>query len=355
MNLMTMDFRDNLPPRPSFRDRLKRSIRSIPRAVKPLYRAWRKGRELKVVFDRTGRIQKDDILLFATLRNEAWRMPFFVNYYRRLGVNHFFFVDNDSTDDFQTWASTQEDCSLWHTDAGYKDSMFGMDWLNSLLWRHGDGHWCITCDPDEFLVFPYCEDRDLSDFVRFLSEEKINHVFCLMLDMYGRGSVKDTNCALGQDPLEVAPYYDGSGYVQNVDAYHETIFIQGGVRRRVFCRDDPWRAPALNKVPLVRWKRGYAYTSSMHLTSWWKLNRPHGRHEVRPTGCLLHFKFLSAVTQKVVEEMQRNQHYDNSYEYRKYNELLAVGADELFCEISLRYSDTAALMKQGLMHAGLWL
>jgi hypothetical protein len=60
-------------------------------------RAFRKRRELARVANRTDRIRKDDILMFSTLRNERVRLPYFLQYYREMGVNHFFFVDKDST------------------------------------------------------------------------------------------------------------------------------------------------------------------------------------------------------------------------------------------------------------------
>lgn len=55
----------------------------------------RKRRELTPVADRTATIRPPDILLFATLRNERVRLPYFLQYYRDLGVNHFLIVDND--------------------------------------------------------------------------------------------------------------------------------------------------------------------------------------------------------------------------------------------------------------------
>ncbi len=39
-----------------------------------------------------------DIIAFVTVHNEALRLPYFLNYYRRLGVNKFFIIDNNSTD-----------------------------------------------------------------------------------------------------------------------------------------------------------------------------------------------------------------------------------------------------------------
>ena len=38
------------------------------------------------------------MLLFATIRDEAVRLPHFLDHYRALGVSHFLFVDNESSD-----------------------------------------------------------------------------------------------------------------------------------------------------------------------------------------------------------------------------------------------------------------
>ena len=54
-----------------------------------LFRAFRKRRELRAVARRTDAIATGDLLVFTTLRNERVRLPFFLRYYRDLGVNHF--------------------------------------------------------------------------------------------------------------------------------------------------------------------------------------------------------------------------------------------------------------------------
>jgi hypothetical protein len=293
-------------------------------------------------------------LLFATVRNEGWRLPYFLEYYRSKGVNHFLFVDNGSTDDFHDQLRAQTDCSCWYTEASYKDANFGMHWLNALLRQYGTGHWCVTCDPDEFLVYPYCEDRNLHELVEFLNCENTDHLFCLMLDMYSKGSVRDAHCSAGQNPLEVAPYFDSTGYVQSPQPYNGDVWVQGGVRRRTFLRHAPSRAPALNKTPLILWRKHYAYTSSMHVTNIKRLNRPHKFKHVSPTGCILHFKFLSSIIDKAAEEMHRRQHYDNSVEYRGYRDTFESGSDHLYCEISVPYASSRQLTELGLMTSGQW-
>lgn len=93
-------------------------------------RAIRKRRELSPVADRTGQIRPDDILAFLTIRNERARLRYFLDYYRRLGVSHFFFVDNGSADGGREFLADEPDVSLWDTEESYRKSRFGTDWLN---------------------------------------------------------------------------------------------------------------------------------------------------------------------------------------------------------------------------------
>jgi hypothetical protein len=106
---------------------------------KYLIRAWRKGRSLLPVADRTDAIRDEDILCFSTLRNERPRLSYFLKYYRDRGVSHFFFVDNDSDDGSREYLAAQPDCSVWTTPESYKRARFGIDWMNRLLRLHGTG------------------------------------------------------------------------------------------------------------------------------------------------------------------------------------------------------------------------
>lgn len=62
-----------------------------------LARAFRRRRQLAPVADRTAGLPAQPILLFSTMRNERIRLPYFLSYYRRLGVDHFLIVDNGRT------------------------------------------------------------------------------------------------------------------------------------------------------------------------------------------------------------------------------------------------------------------
>ena len=149
-----------------------------------LVQSYWHGLDLSCVQDNTASVKKGDVLLFTALRNEAVRLPFFFDYYRKLGVSHFFIVDNGSEDDFGALVEGRTDVSVWHTKKSYRRANFGMHWLNFLLRRYGCGHWCVTCDPDEFLVYPHCDTRNLNELGEFLESEGRRSLFSVMLDMY---------------------------------------------------------------------------------------------------------------------------------------------------------------------------
>jgi len=61
-------------------------------------RTFRRKKDLKNIKLGESHAKKGGIFLFSTMRNEALRLPYFLEYYRALGVDQFFIVDNGSTD-----------------------------------------------------------------------------------------------------------------------------------------------------------------------------------------------------------------------------------------------------------------
>jgi hypothetical protein len=311
----------------------------------------RAGRDLSLVDDKTARIGPRSVLLVTCLRNEKFRMPAFVEHYRRLGVDHFLLIDNGSSDGLREWAADQTDVSVWYTEASYKRANFGMLWCNDLLYRYGTGRWCVTVDPDELLVYPNCETRDLHALCQFLEDDKRECMHVLMLDAYSDRPMERTVLDEGVDPFAVCPFFDRDGYIQ-VEGWGRGTFVRGGPRMRVHFRQQPETAPMLNKVPLIKWRRHYHYRMSMHDAYPLRLNRAHARSEVSLTGALFHFKLIASLEDKAREEMQRREHFAGSREYEQY---LSASTNEFYEEgLSTRYEGSAQLQRLGLMSAGKW-
>ncbi|MBP0483103.1 glycosyltransferase family 2 protein [Sagittula salina] len=317
-------------------------------------RAFRKRHDLRPVANRTDQIRSSDLLLFSTQRNEGIRLPYFLQYYRDMGVNHFFFVDNDSDDGSLDWLARQSDVSVWTTRASYKRSRFGMDWMNWLLMKYGHDHWCLTVDPDELFLYPFSDTRPLRALTDWLDASSIKSFSAMLLDMYPKGRIDQHPYSAGQDPLEVASWFDAGNYTITKNPLFGNLWIQGGPRARMFFAETPRLAPALNKIPLVRWDRRYAYVSSTHNLL------PRGLNQVydewggeKASGVLLHTKFLASFTTKAAEELDRRQHYGASREYIAYAEGVRENPD-LWCKWSEKYINWRQLEILGLMSKGNW-
>lgn len=330
----------------SYRLRIRRRHR--------LVRAIRKRRELRSMADRTAQIKPSDLLAFSTLRNEHIRLPYFLDYYRNKGINHFLIVDNDSDDGSLEYLMEQPDVSVWHTRKSYKKSKFGVDWLNWLQFRYGHNHWCLVVDPDEFFIYPFCDTRPIRALTDWLDASSIKSFSAMLLDMYPRGPITEQPYQAGQDPMEIACWFDAGNYTMTKNPQYGNLWIQGGPRSRVFFPNEPELAPALNKIPLVKWNRRYCYASSTHMLL------PRGLNQVydewggeKASGLLLHAKFLDTFTAKAEEELVRNQHYSASVEYKAYAERLR-DAPELWCKWSEKYINWRQLEILGLMSKGNW-
>lgn len=314
---------------------------------------WR-ARDLSPVHDRTGAIRLDDILLFATIRNEAARLPFFLDYYRARGVDRFLIVDNGSTDGGAALLDGP-DISLWRTEASYRRANFGVHWINALARRHAPGHWLLCVDPDEYLVYPHCDSRDIRVLTEHLAATGRRSMGALLLDLYGEGPIGAASCAPGEDPIEAAPWFDPANYFYRRNDRYRELWIQGGPRLRAFFADRPMHAPALNKIPLVRWRRGDCFVSSTHALLPRRLNVTYDeRGGERLTGALLHTKFLSGIGEKVAEEAVRGEHFAGGREYRAYADRIETG-ESLKGAHSLRYRDWRQLAALGLISRGGWL
>ncbi|MCA0271959.1 MAG: glycosyltransferase family 2 protein [Proteobacteria bacterium] len=318
------------------------------------FRAFRSRRQITPVTDRLQGIGKDSILLVSVLRNEMTLLPYFMRYYRDLGIDHFLMIDNQSDDGSLAWLSVQPDVTLWSAKGSYKAARYGLDWTNWILMRHARRHWALVVDIDEFFVYPFCDSRPIRALTDWLDSNDKSSYPAMVLDMYPRDGMTGETYLPGGNPFEIADHFDGGNYTISRNTWYGNLWIQGGPRARAMFADDPVNAPSLNKIPLVKWAWNYAYASSTHMLLPRGLNGTYDEWGgERSSGCLLHAKFLSTLPKKVSDEMERREHFADSREYSAY-------AEALRSEITLtnRWSEKYVNWRQleilGLMSKGSW-
>jgi tetratricopeptide (TPR) repeat protein len=235
--------------------------------------------KLEPLGDRAIEPAPGEVLLFTVIRDEAWRLPWFLATYRKLGVDRFFVVDNGSTDGGAEYLLGQPDVHLFPTVDSYAAAMSGMRWINELVDRFGAGHWCLYVDVDELLVVPGIEDHGLRPLLEVMERKGQEALRAFMLDMHGPTADHRPECRPGDDPLPLFPSFDAThhwfGAVEC--PYRQT---SGGIRRLAGSTCD------LTKTPIIRGGRSIRFLSSSHRTT------PCVVADV--TGALLHFKLAGA-------------------------------------------------------------
>lgn len=319
-----------------------------------LARAFRSRRDLSVVVEPGLPLGRDAILAFAVVRNESERLAHWLDHHRRLGVARFHMVDNCSDDGSAEFLAAQPDVALWTTQASYRGSRFGRDWTNWLLTRHGAGHWCLTLDADELLTFPHDDRADLHDLVAELDRRQAPALGALMVDLYPRGPLCPDPMPGEHQALQRLEWFDAGNYRTRIMAPMRNRWVQGGVRDRAFFDDRPRRAPTLNKLPLMRWRRGYAYVNSTHSALPPRLNDAwDGPGDPRLSGALLHTKFLPTIIRKSRSERSRDQHFSDPAAYRDYYDALISNPD-LWHPQSRRLDGWQSLVEAGILSPGGW-
>lgn len=305
--------------------------------------------------DRTRDIRPGAILCFACLRNEAARLPYWLAHNRRLGVTHFLIVDNGSDDGSGDLLAGQHDVSLWSSSASYRAARFGMDWINWLLHRYGSGNWCLIVDADELLIYPAWDSRPLPRLAAALEARGTPALGALMLELYPKGPLSSVQHRPGADPVKLLPWFDAGPYRSTRQAPVQNLWVQGGPRDRVFFADAPARAPTLNKLPFVKWQRGYAWRNSTHAALPPRLNHAwDGPGDPRLSGVLLHTKFLPEIVEKSDQPHHRAEHFGTPADFTAYHDAVAADPD-LWCPDSVPYAGWQDLVARGLMGTKDWL
>lgn len=319
-----------------------------------LLRSFRSRRQLSSIADRTADITGDSILAVTTLRNEMTRLPFFLEFYRSLGVDHFLIIDNASDDGSDAFLAGQDDVSLWQTDISYHSARFGVDWMTYLQMKYAHGRWCLTVDADELLVYSGDAHCDLKGLTHALEKQGFSAFGALMLDLYPEDALGEQSYQAKDDPRDILAWFDAGPYRSQRQYPLGNLWVQGGVRERVFFSDEPKRSPTLNKLPLVKWNRRFAYVNSSHSMLPPRMNFTYdGPGGATPSGALLHTKFLPEIVSKSETEKRRKEHFYAPEAFDQYYDDI-MDAPCLWSDSSVRYEGPQQLVQLGLISSEDW-
>ena len=297
----------------------------------------------------TKNISPEEILCLLKVRNEILRIHSVLEHHRAIGIDRFFIVDNSSDDGTVEFLRLQPDVALFTTDEEFKTSHAGMKWLHLILDMFSEDRWSLIIDGDELFVYPYFESNNLRALCSFLDKNSHRVMFAMMVDMYSKEPISKTVHRVPGSLLDTCEYFDSGPYDVYPSPDFPFIKIRGGPRRRCFWdANTNSRPPALSKVPLIKWKRGYRYISNPPSSTHSMFAAPQTVPEI--CGALLHFKFLADFHQRAKIESSREQLYAAAIQYKQYLKKMGENPNmNLHYEGSVRYQSSATLLEHRLI------
>ena len=86
--------------------------------------------DLKLI--KKAKCTDDAVVLICVVKDDLVRIRKFMDHYHKLGVTHFVFVDNESTDGTYEFLLEQEDCDVYECNQTYS-SLRRVVWINKLI------------------------------------------------------------------------------------------------------------------------------------------------------------------------------------------------------------------------------
>ena len=238
----------------------------------------------------------------------------FIEHYLNLGFKHIFFLDNGSTDRTAEIIKSYKQTTLLSSHKPFRQ--YFIAFKNFLIKTCGSGHWCVVADIDEFLYCPL--NGKLKEVLTYLNQHRYDAVCIQMLDVFSKQGIQLSEQKAEQkdawtlkDLKSAFRYYDTDNIKRReyVRQFQPTIhsglkLLNGGIRKTVFNRNC-----LLTKETMFFAHPGTRLKSS-HLLNY--------ANRADFSIVYLHYKFVEDFYAKTIEAVARENHWNDSAEYKAY-------------------------------------
>lgn len=232
---------------------------------------------------------EDALALYTCIRDERDRLPWFLDHYRRLGVENFVVIDNGSTDGSTEYLLSRSGTTVFRTEDSYHGAFSGMVWINHLKRSLSPAAWVLYADVDEALVYQGCERRSVADLAEMLDMAGHEAFTAFMLDMFSTVDQAGTGKGPEVDYITRYPLYLPQ-FERTPKPLCPYVQIRGGVRSLFGTGEE------LTKTPLVKSAAQIDFLQSSHTVT------PARVSDV--TGVLLHYKMTEGLAEEAARVLQ---------------------------------------------------
>lgn len=211
------------------------------------------------MLDRTG------VYLICIVRNGSPFIREFIQYYKSIGVDHIFLLDNRSNDNTVEIAAEHEDVSVVSSNLSFgRYEFLWRHYLSIRFARHG---WIISADIDEFIEIHKEFHYNVNNMVMYMDSQGFTAATGYMIDLFPSRPLDPKQDTYGW--LEDHTYFDMTDvtlydyeivYPLNKIKTDKLKVITGGIRRKHFQIE-----PLLVKHPVYRLGRGLLHYGAHHI------------------------------------------------------------------------------------------
>lgn len=304
-------------------------------------------------------------MVFSVMRNETYFLPFFLRYYRGIGIRQFWIYADRCNTETHEYLESQLDVTVLTGNLSFGET-FDIDprnrprrlihYLRDLAQQWLPDRWVLAVDADEFFILPP-PAKTIGELIEALERSKQDFCFTPMVEFYPP-TLAMRNYDSRLDPFAANRLFDCGPYHQFDLERGKVRHLKNkvtGVRARLFqymmqsypteieaIYDGSQQTPPGNyKVPLIRHGAGIVRAGSHGINKPLNLNL---------SAALAHFKFHPGLDEKIDLALSEKQYYRKSEEYRFLKLVIEKVPDfDLTSELSRTYSGPQSLVDSKLL------
>ncbi|MCL2718585.1 MAG: glycosyltransferase family 2 protein [Lachnospiraceae bacterium] len=295
-----------------------------------------KNKTVKILRVLDINLSENDPIIICAVKGDLLKVKKQIEHHRKIGIKHFVYIDNMSTDGTLEWLKDQDDVSLFTVDENF-NSTIKNSWRRQAMDIFGYNRWYLILDSDELFIYPGVENYPINDYIAFLEKEDIKCVHSPMIDMYANEKLFNGNTD-NDFYIEEYCYFDPDSYEMAKKFWGYSIL--GGPQSRLFEEKNKKMMPLLTKYSLIKANKSdligthnnYPFTlnfSSKYAASF-----------------LLHYKFLPNDKLKFQEIIKHGNYSRGSKKHKLFMKTYEQNHDlSFFYEKSLKLESSMDLLK----------
>ena len=323
-----------------------------------------------------GELRDVPVSAFAIVKDEMYYLRSFLDHHRKLGVDQFIILDDQSSDGTREFLVAQHDCLVLGSPFKFgervpepwsgREQRAGIVFKTMIPQQFLGNRYALYLDADEYLVLPPGVGS-VGALFEILARNDVQSVAANLIDFFP-GSVAEMDVPrslpTSEEMLGAHPYFDAVQLLswhadeteprENLENASTRLFREHKVKAvpgrmagapRWFNRLMPYKYPTTTvlKTPIVRWSPGVAYVNSHYA------NVPPARNVLLG---LAHCKFTYDLSRRTNYALASKAYVRGSRKYQWYEELLDSmrrGKGSFLGPKTRRYQGPADLADAGLI------